>query len=86
MTLESHTITKKLVTTFNLIRSTQILSSETNRYKRKLLEGMYIDANKSDLVNLKSGTKLDNCWIPILRSIPKLLIPKSHGQPHQQAI
>jgi hypothetical protein len=55
--------------------STKIISSETNWYKRKLLEGLYIQTNKEHTVNLKAGTKVDNCWAPTIASIPNMKIP-----------
>ena len=63
---------------------TYILANETHWYKRKLLEGMYIETNKNKIVNLKSGTKIDNSWTPFLGTIPKLSIPdpKTQSQPY----
>ena len=53
---------------------TRVLTYETNSHRRKLLEGLYIEANKEKLVNLKSGTRVDNCWTPLLSSIPSLTV------------
>jgi hypothetical protein len=47
-------------------QDTVILANETNWFRRKLLEGFFITANKGNLVNLKGGTKTDNCWSPLL--------------------
>jgi hypothetical protein len=59
--------------TFNF-NSTKIISSESNWYKRKLLEGLYIQTNKEHAVNLKAGAKLDNCWTPTINKTPGLKI------------
>ena len=58
---------------------TQVLTFESNLHKRKLLEGLYIEANKQCLVNLKSGSKIDNCWTPLIHSIPDLKL-KTHSK------
>ena len=68
---------------------TQILTIETNWHKRKLLEGLYIEANKHCLVNLKSGSKVDNCWTPLIHAIPALklmtTLKNSKNQSHRSA-
>ena len=55
-----------------IFSNTRVLSYETTWHQRKLLEGLFIEANKDKLVNLKSGTRVDNCWTPLLASIPSL--------------
>ena len=55
-----------------LFHKTKVLANEISWHQRKLLEGLYIEANKNKLVNLKSGTRVDNCWTPLLSSIPNL--------------
>ena len=65
-----------------LFEKTHILANESNWHKRKLLEGMFIEVNKNQTVNLKSGTKINNCWTPLLKTIPMLTIPKTHAQPY----
>ena len=55
-----------------LFHKTMVLANETSWHQRKLLEGLYIEANKNKLVNLKSGTRVDNCWTPLFSSIPSL--------------
>jgi hypothetical protein len=55
-----------------LFSNTRVLAYETTWHQRKLLEGLFIESNKDKLVNLKSGTRVDNCWTPLLASIPSL--------------
>ena len=52
--------------------NTRVLENETNWHRRKLLEGLYIAANIDNTVNLKSGTRVDNCWAPLIASIANL--------------
>jgi hypothetical protein len=55
-----------------LFHKTKVLANETSWHQRKLLEGLCIEANNNKLVNLKSGTRVDNCWTPLFSSIPSL--------------
>ena len=61
-------------------QNTKILANETNWSKRKILEGLFIEANKESIVNLKSGTKIDQSWTPIISSIQHLKITKNNNQ------
>ena len=59
--------------------NTKILEHEKNVFRRLALEGMRIQiAKSSDLsVNINSGLKLDNCWIPFLRDLSTLTYTQS---------
>ena len=59
--------------------NTKILEHEKNVFRRLALEGMHIQmAKSSDLsVNINSGLKLDNCWIPFLRDLSTLTYTQS---------
>ena len=53
---------------------TKVLTLEQHTFKRKLLEGIYIQQNKDFLCNMKAGTAIDKCWLPLLGKIPKFKI------------
>ena len=42
--------------------------------KRKRVEGMYIQKNLDQLVNLKAGTSIDKCWLPLLTTMKRFEI------------
>jgi hypothetical protein len=48
---------------------TSILERERNKFKRLVLEGMHIYANKDYVVNIKSGLIIDNCWAPFVKDL-----------------
>ena len=48
---------------------TIILERERNKFKRMVLEGMHIYSNKDNVVNIKSGLTIDNCWAPFVKEL-----------------
>ena len=48
---------------------TIILERERNKFKRMVLEGMHIYSNKDNVVNIKSGLTIDNCWSPFVKEL-----------------
>ena len=42
---------------------------ERNKFKRMVLEGMHIYSNKDNVVNIKSGLTIDNCWAPFVKEL-----------------
>jgi len=53
---------------------TKVIDQEPNHYRRKLLEGLYIQKNLLKVVNLKAGTSIDKCWLPLLTTMKKFEI------------
>ena len=49
-----------------------ILAKENHSYRRKLIEGMFIERNKDKLVNVNAGTQPNTCWKPLLALLPEL--------------
>ena len=51
---------------------TTVLEIETNHFRRKILEGLYIQNNKALLMNLKGGTESNPIWSSLLSAVPEL--------------
>jgi hypothetical protein len=54
-----------------LFKNTKVLTLEQHNYRRKLLEGIYIQQNEGRLCNAKAGTSIDKSWLPLLSIGPK---------------
>ena len=50
-------------------QETRILDREKNYFKRKLLEGIYINKNRESCVNIIGGHRIDLCWGPIINDL-----------------
>jgi hypothetical protein len=53
---------------------TTVLEIETNHSRRKILEGLFIQNNKSLLMNLKGGTESNPIWSSLFPAIPELKV------------
>ena len=62
---------KELGHTINFEQTT-VLEIETNHFRRKILEGLYIQNNKALLMNLKGGTESNPIWSSLLSAVPEL--------------
>ena len=49
-----------------------ILAKENHSYRRKLIEGMFIESNKDKLVNINAGSQPNPCWKPLLALLSEL--------------
>ena len=49
-----------------------ILAKENHSFRRKLIEGMFIEKNKEKLVNVNAGAQLPSCWKPLLANLLEL--------------
>jgi len=54
-----------------LFKNTKVLTLEQHNYRRKLLEGIYIQQKEGRPCNAKAGTSIDKCWLPLLSIGPK---------------
>ena len=50
----------------------QVLEIKPNHFRRKILEGLYIQNNKALLMNLKGGTESNPIWSSLLSAVPEL--------------
>lgn len=48
--------------------------------RRKFIEGMFIQRNKKDLVNINSGIQPDPSWRPIIDQLPELDLQRRFGR------
>ena len=49
-----------------------VIAKENHAYRRKLIEGMFIERNKEKRVNVNSGSQPNTCWKPLLTLLPEL--------------
>ena len=48
-----------------------ILAKEKHNIRRKFIEGMFIQRNKNNLVNINTGVQPDSSWRPIIDQLPE---------------
>jgi hypothetical protein len=54
--------------------NTKVLQLEPHYLRRKLTEGIYIRQNTDKICNLKAGTEIDNCWLPLITTMKKFVV------------
>ena len=54
--------------------NTKVLQLEPHYHRRKLTEGIYIKQNADKICNLKAGTEIDKCWLPLITTMKKFMI------------
>ena len=54
-----------------MFNDAKVLTIEQHNFKRKLLEGIYIQQNEGYLCNTKAGTPIDKCWLPLISASQK---------------
>jgi len=53
-------------------QQTTVVEIAINHFRRNILEGLFIQNNKSLLMNLKGGTESNPIWSSLLPAIPEL--------------
>ena len=52
-----------------LFDQTKILAWEKNAFRREMVEGIHIANKKNSCVNIISGKKIENIWMPLVKDL-----------------